>query len=100
VSYDPLRGAPMMTPEDSGAQLAQIGEAATARLASMCKACGQPIERGSPIARSLRFGWSHSVCLELAEQARRVVAETAPPPTDEQLRELAKIWPPRPDGEA
>ncbi len=34
---------------------------------------------------------------ELAAGARRVVAETAPEPTEEQLRELARIWPPRGD---
>jgi hypothetical protein len=34
----------------------------------------------------------------LAEQARQVVAETAPEPTEEQLRRLAAIWPPRPNG--
>jgi hypothetical protein len=32
---------------------------------------------------------------DLAEQARRVVAETAPEPTETQLRELARVWPPR-----
>jgi hypothetical protein len=34
---------------------------------------------------------------DLAERAQRVVDEM-PPPTDEQLRRLAIVWPPRPDG--
>jgi hypothetical protein len=33
---------------------------------------------------------------DLAERARRAVAEM-PPPTDEQLRRLAAVWPPRTD---
>jgi len=33
----------------------------------------------------------------LREEAARVIA-LLPPPTPEQLRRLARIWPPRPDG--
>jgi hypothetical protein len=58
-----------ISPEDSRALLEQSGRTLTAKWPGQCRACGQRIETGAPLACCRRWGWIHEACLIEAQEA-------------------------------